>query len=69
MTEEGAQLLLAFLQDKTIVGLRYEEESGGIDLIFEDGSELELYCLPDGGFGFIELTAEEAAEQEQKQSE
>lgn len=56
--------LVAFLQGKTITGLRLAEQGDlltGFDLIFEDGSELEVYALA-GGLGLVAMTAEEVRE-------
>jgi len=53
---EDWEELAGFLIGKTIAGLRYDDGKlcSGIDLIFADGSELELYCLstkpPEGPF-------------------
>ncbi|MDQ4074674.1 MAG: hypothetical protein M3220_00350 [Chloroflexota bacterium] len=63
------QALANFLSDKRIVGVRCDdagEECSGFDLLLEDGSELELYALPQERLGWITTTAEEAREREQE---
>ena len=39
------QELLAFVQGKRIVGVAIADDEADFDLIFEDGSRLELYAL------------------------
>lgn len=56
--------LLRFLCGKTIAAMRFDEsqakgELGDIDLIFTDGSELELYGF-ETGIDWIQVTPEEA---------
>ena len=44
--EESEQAeLIRFVVDKKVVGVRFGT-SEGFDLLFDDGSELELYALP-----------------------
>jgi hypothetical protein len=76
MSAQDRRDLVQFVKGKQIVGLRFdadteEDESRGIgiEFIFDDGSELDLYCLPrDRGdndsctFGWVTLSPEEASE-------
>ena len=56
--------LLTFLQGKTIAGLRFDAQPDApFDIIFTDGSEVELYNI-DGRFTWATMTAQEVAEQE-----
>lgn len=43
--EEHWQELLAFVADKRIVGIAPSDDDADFDLIFEDGTRLELYAL------------------------
>lgn len=57
--------LAAFLQGKTIAALRFDAQpGGGFDIIFTDGSEIELYPIADSIDGVL-MTAEEVAAAEQ----
>jgi hypothetical protein len=53
--------LWAFMRGKTIAGLDTwgDDETGGLDFTFTDGSRLELYALADQ-LGWVLLTPEEA---------
>lgn len=57
--------LLAFLTDKTISALRFDAQpGGGFDILFTDGSEIELYPIADS-IEWVIMTAEEVAAAEQ----
>jgi hypothetical protein len=50
MIEEGQndwQELLDFIEGKKIVGIAVSDDEADFDLIFEDGSRLELYAVID----------------------
>ncbi len=47
--EEPWQELLAFVADKLIVGIAPSDGDADFDLIFDDGTRLELYALTKPG--------------------
>ena len=57
--------LAAFLQGKTIAGLRFDAEPGpgAFDILLSDGSELEMYVIG-ARLTWVLMTAEEVAEQD-----
>jgi hypothetical protein len=46
-TQNDWQELLDFIEGKQIVGLAVSDDEADFDLIFEDGSRLELYAVMD----------------------
>jgi hypothetical protein len=63
-TDLDRRELVAFLKGQTIAGLRFDARPGGaFDLIFTDGSELELYIVGDN-LTWVTMTAEEVATEE-----
>lgn len=69
MTHAQRRAFARHVCSKRIVEVRFDGEEGdtgdkpltGFDLVFDDGSEIELYA-PDDGLGYVLVTAEEAAE-------